>query len=251
MSTFKDIAYKILKEANKPLHSKEITDLALKQGLASEGKTPEMTMKASFIVDINTKKENSRFIKTAPSTFDINPKFKGISKKKEKTGTQYIISKDISSQQKGSIAEARIAELIILYGKTLLSGYKPISDDEGIDLIVKEKGKRNFKTIYIQVKSRFGDGDPGTYTATVKEKTLIDNYSMTIVFCYFDSEKGDIGQHLWFVPAPDFIKIANKLKDGRFGFVAGFKKKESNKWDDYLIDKQALANKIVEQMRRI
>ena len=251
MSTFKELAYTILKEAKKPLHSREITKLALKQGLVSEGKTPEMTMKALLIVDVNTKKEKSRFIKTAPSTFRINPNFKETSKKKEKTETQYTISKDISSQQKGSIAEARIAELIILYGETLLSCYKPISYDEGIDLIVKEKRKRSFKTVYVQIKSRFGNGDTGIYTATVKEKTLIDNYSMAMVFCYFDSEKGDIGQHLWFVPAPDFIKRANKLKDGSLGFVAGFKKKESNKWDDYLIDKRDLSNKIVEQMRRI
>ena len=57
MSTFKELAYKILKEANKPLHSKVITNLALKQGLVSEGKTPEMTMNAKLIVDINTKAE--------------------------------------------------------------------------------------------------------------------------------------------------------------------------------------------------
>lgn len=49
MSTFKELAYKILKEAEKPLHSSEITKLALKQGLVSEGKTPEMTMNASFL----------------------------------------------------------------------------------------------------------------------------------------------------------------------------------------------------------
>lgn len=247
MSTFKDLAYKILKEANEPLHSKKITDLALKQGLSSDGKTPEMTMNALLIVDINTHKEKSRFKKTAPSTFCINPNFKETSKKKEK---QYSISKNISTQQKGSIAEARIAELIMLYGKTALSCYKPISDDEGIDLIVKERGRFK-KTMYIQIKSRFGVGDPGIYTATVKEKTLIDNYSMAMVFCYFDSEKGDIGERLWFVPAPAFRDKANKLKGGRFGFVAGFKKKESNKWDKFLIDKRDLTNKIVEQMGRI
>ena len=167
MSTFKRLAYKILKEANKPLHSKQITNLALKQGLVSEGKTPEMTMNALLIVDINTKKEKSRFRKTAPATFDINPKFKETSKKKEEVEKQYLISKNISSQKKGSITEARIAELIILYGKTSLSCYKPISDDEGIDLIVKEKG--SFKTMYIQIKSRFGVGEPKNYKAAVKK----------------------------------------------------------------------------------
>ena len=249
MNTFKDLAYKILKEAGKPMHSKQITNLALKHGLVSEGKTPERTMNALLVVDTNTLKEKSRFKKTALSTFCINPNFKETSKKKEKAEKQYSISKNISSQQKGSIAEARIAELIMLYGKTSLACYKPISDDEGIDLIVKEKG--SFKTMYIQIKSRFGSGEPKIYTATAKEKTLIDNYSMAMVFCYFDSEKGDIGQHLWFVPAPTFIKNANQLKGERFSFVAGYKKNESNKWDDFLIDKRDLATKVVEQMKRI
>lgn len=35
------------------------------------------------------------------------------------------------------------------------------------------------------------------------------------------------------------------------GFVAGRKKKESNKWDEYLIDKRDLANKILNQMNRL
>ena len=243
MSSFKEYAYKILKEANSPLHSKQITNLALKQGLISEGKTPEMTMYAELTIDINKNKEKSKFIKTGPSTFSIN------SNLKTKIDKQYLISKNISSQQKGSITEARIAELIILYGTTSLSCYKPISDDEGIDLIVKEKGSFK-KTMYVQIKSRFGTGEPKVYTATVKTKTLIDNYSMVMVFCYFDNEKGDI-ERVWFVPAPVFIKKANKLKGSRYGFVAGFHKKKSNKWDEYLIDKRDLADKIVEQMKRI
>ena len=73
-------------------------------------------------------------------------------KKEEKI---WKISKDFSTKQKGDIAEARIAELVTRYGDTTLSCYKPISDDEGIDLIVKEKG--SLKTMYVQIKSRFGD----------------------------------------------------------------------------------------------
>jgi hypothetical protein len=48
------------------------------------------------------------------------------------------------------------------------------------------------------------------------------------------------------------IKHANKLDGGKLlGFVAGRKKKESNKWDNYLIDKRDLANQIIAQMKRI
>jgi len=77
MNLFKDIAYQILKEAGEPLHSKEITKIALNRGwLKTAGKTPEATMNAQLVVDINSKKEKSRFIKTGPSIFGLNKNFK-------------------------------------------------------------------------------------------------------------------------------------------------------------------------------
>ena len=56
----------LCRSQDKPLHSTEITKLALKEGLWSEGKTPEMTMYADLVKDINIHKEKSRFIKTSP-----------------------------------------------------------------------------------------------------------------------------------------------------------------------------------------
>ena len=117
MNSFKDIAYQILKEAVKPLHSKEITKIALEKGwLITAGKTPEATMRAELIVDINSKKDKSRFIKTSPAIFGLNENIIVPEKieviKEEKV---YKISKDVSTKQKGDITEARIAELITLY----------------------------------------------------------------------------------------------------------------------------------------
>lgn len=51
MNSFKDIAYKILKETRAPLHSKEITKIALEKGwLITAGKTLEATMNAQLVV---------------------------------------------------------------------------------------------------------------------------------------------------------------------------------------------------------
>lgn len=252
MTSFKDIAYQILKETGKPLHSKEIAQIALeREWLKTAGKTPEATMNAQLIVDINSKKDKSRFVKTAPSTFGLNPDYEGHRKTKiAKEEKKYTISKKVSSKQKGDIAEARIAELISLYGDTTLSCYKPVSDDEGIDLIVKRK--ESLKTMYIQIKSRFGDNPDDIFTATVKANSVVERYSMALVFCFFDTEQGDLWDYVWFVPAPDFLKMGNKLQGGKMlGFVAGRKKKDSNKWDEYLIDKRELANAILRQMNRI
>ncbi|MDD5774905.1 MAG: group I intron-associated PD-(D/E)XK endonuclease [Candidatus Omnitrophica bacterium] len=252
MNSFKELAYQVLKEVGKPLHSKEITRIAIERGLLkTAGKTPEATMNAQLVVDINVKKERSRFNKTGASTFALNEMFvppRSVEAPVHKKICK--ITKNISTKQKGDIAEARIAELVTLYGETCLSCYKPISDDEGIDLIVKEKG--SFRTMYIQIKSRFGD-DPGEiFTSTTKSSSIADNYSVAVIFCYFDTTKGDLHDDLWFVPAPDLLKRANQLSKGRMlGFVAGRKRKESNKWDSYIIDKRDLANQIIAQMKRI
>ena len=75
--TYKNIAEKILKNNKKPLHSKKITQIAIKKGwLKSQGLTPESTMNAQLIRDVNANKTQSKFIKTAPSTFGLNKNFK-------------------------------------------------------------------------------------------------------------------------------------------------------------------------------
>lgn len=79
MNTFKQSAIEILKKAKKPLHYNEITRLALESGLLeTEGSTPESTMNAQIVMDINHKKQGSDFTRTAPGTFALNPNKKEI-----------------------------------------------------------------------------------------------------------------------------------------------------------------------------
>lgn len=250
--TFKGVAYEILKEAGKPLHSNDITKIALQKGwLKTAGKTPEATMGSLLIVDVNKNGTKSLFKKVAPSTFVINEEIKLVNKDElteENEKKEYKISATISPPQKGNIVEARVAELITLYG-TNLSCYGPLSDDDGIDLIVKEKG--SLKSIYIQVKSNFSDDFSKPFVATVRERSTIDNYSMAFVFCLFNTAKGDVHDYVWFVPAPDFIRMAHKDKNDLLGFVSGKQKKDSNKWDTFMIDKRDLAGRVIEQLKRI
>jgi hypothetical protein len=85
MNSYKNIAYQILTEAKKPLHSREITEIALKRGLLqTSGKTPQATMNAQLVMDIVRNKDKSPFIKTAPSIFGINGRAsKVLGKKKQ------------------------------------------------------------------------------------------------------------------------------------------------------------------------
>lgn len=252
MNTFKSVAFEILKEAGKPLHSDEITKIAISKGwLNTAGKTPEATMNATLVVDTNKKGEKSLFKKIAPSTFSLNTGVKNIDKKElseEAEKKEYVLSETLNSVQKGNIAEARISELITLYGSKL-SCYRPISDDEGIDLIVKEK--YSLKSVYIQIKSNFSNDFSKPFVATVKKERVVDSYSMAIVFCLFDTSRGDIHDHIWFIPAPDFIRLSTRDKNDLLAFVSGKQKKESNKWDMFMIEKRDLASKVIDQLKRI
>lgn len=251
--TFKGAAEKILTDAGKPLHIKEITRLAVEQNMiATIGKTPEASMAAQLITDVNKHGSKSRFIKTGPSTFAINSKSGAdvSSLESQDSKRKQAIISNVSTKQKGDIAEARVAELITLYGDNEVSCFKPISDDEGIDLIVKPKG--TLKSLYLQIKSRFGDDPTDIYTASVKQGGVVDHYAMCYLFCYFDTKQGDLGDYVWLVPAPDFQRLANQLQGGKtLGFVAGRKRAESNKWDAYMIEKTDLSGAIIDRLKQI
>ncbi len=68
--SMKDAAEKVLRDAEGPLHSDEITRRALDRKLiATKGKTPASTMAARLAVD--AKKKDSPFIRVVPGTYGL------------------------------------------------------------------------------------------------------------------------------------------------------------------------------------
>lgn len=75
MNKFKRAALDILSKSKKPLHSKEITRLALEKGiLETDGATPEASMNAQLSTDFKRKGKNSDFKRVSPSTYCLNEK---------------------------------------------------------------------------------------------------------------------------------------------------------------------------------
>ncbi len=150
MNSFKDIAYQILKEAGKPLHSKEITKIALERGFKTEGKTPWKTMDAELIVDINSKGELSNFKKVGPSIFALNDKKVEIG---EESKPDRIIEELELEEQKeiegGYIGKA--GEHAVL-SELLFRGYNAalMSVDVGVDIVATKDNE----TFNIQIKTR-------------------------------------------------------------------------------------------------
>jgi hypothetical protein len=252
-NSFKSIAIKIITEANKPLHYKDITRIATEQGLLkSEGKTPWATMNAQLSMDIVNNGENSIFYREQPGFFGL--KSSGISKKATISAKARIIkhtvTDSLNTKQKGDIAEARVAELLTLYGDEGLSCYRPISDDEGIDIIAKRRKK--LEVAYIQVKSSYGYKDRG-FVSTVREAQIVNKERMIMVFVYFDLSQGDLYDQIFCIPAPDFLKLtANEnKKPGERVFTVGLRNPDKSKYAEFMIEKRELANRIIEIMDKL
>jgi len=259
MTTFKNIAIQILREAGAPLHYREITRRAIKMGLLqSQGKTPWATMNARLSMDIVKSGNSSVFVRTDPGYFALRDRrVKTSSKVRAKNVlvksliVKHQVNKTLSSKQKGDIAEARVAELITLYGDEGLSCYRPISDDEGIDIIVKRRGKLD--VVYVQVKSTFGHRDKKGFVSTVKEKTIKNKSRMLLVFVYFDLSEGDLFEHIFCIPAPEFLKLTEnkKKKTDKRVFTVGLNNPDRSKYAEFMIEKRELANKIIEIMDKL
>ena len=79
MNKFKESAIAILKKVGKPLHSSEITRLALESGiLETDGARPENSMSAQITTEIKYKGDGSDFVRTGPGIFALNPNKKEI-----------------------------------------------------------------------------------------------------------------------------------------------------------------------------
>lgn len=254
-TSFKSIAIKIISEANKPLHYREITRIATEQGLLkSDGKTPWATMNAQLSMDIVNNGESSQFYRAQPGYFGLREQ--GVTTTSTiKKSLSYVVPKhkvtdSLNTKQKGDIAEARVAELLTLYGDEGLSCYRPISDDEGIDIIAKRREK--LEVAYIQVKSSYGYKERG-FVSSVREKQIINKERMILVFVYFDLSEGDLFDQVFCIPAPDFLRLtANEdKKPGERVFTVGLRSPDKSKYAEFMIEKRELANRIIELMDKL
>ena len=251
--SFKAIATTIITETGKPLHYREITRLAIERGiLQTTGKTPWATMNAQLSMDIINNGENSIFYRAQPGFFGL--KALGVVKTAEITGKARIIkhavTASLNTKQKGDIAEARVAELLTLYGDEGLTCYRPISDDEGIDIIAKRRER--LEVSYVQVKSSYGYKDRG-FVSSVREKQIINKERMIMVFVYFDLSQGDLFDQVFCIPAPDFLRLtANEnKKQGERVFTVGLRNPDRSKYAEFMIEKRELANRIIEIMDKL
>ncbi len=175
MNKFKNAAIEILKENGGPLHYKEITKRALDKGiLVTDGKTPDASMNAQIITEINSKGSKATFIKTAPATYDLNPnKPKDKPVKPKKTASRY--SEKIDSGFTGKAGEHYVTS------ELLFRGYNAsiMSVDVGMDIIAT----KNNRLFSLQVKTS-NLNSSNSFIFDMRKVALERNYAGNVFYIF-------------------------------------------------------------------
>ena len=110
--TFTDAAAEVLRLVGRPLHYKEITDIAIEKNLLSHvGKSPEVTMGARLAATLKKDDSENPLVRVKPGVFalrewDEKTIKSGLEKKGKKSKADKAVDVD------GAAAEGETAELI-------------------------------------------------------------------------------------------------------------------------------------------
>ena len=159
----------------------------------------------------------------------------------------------LGSKVKGDIVEDRIKDLILLYGQGLLNVYRPSSDIEGVDLVVKKKDV--FQPLFIQVKSRWKLLGKRGLLFQIAEKNFKSHHTYYLIGAYFDPRQLALHDLLVFIPTKKIKKEATiiKNKDRRisYRFTVPLDLNSKSRFTKYLIRKTDLVNELFEKFERL
>ena len=159
----------------------------------------------------------------------------------------------LSSQAKGNIVEDRIKELLLLHGQGLLSAYTPVTDTEGIDLIVVKNGQ--FHPIFLQIKGRYNLHQDRSLILSIKVKTFSPHSNYFLVGAFFNPKTLEIEENLLLIPSQDLVKnaivVRSKKRGEWYRVVSSLDLNSKGKWSDYIVKKIDLASKLLEKFEEI
>ena len=247
--SFKKAALEILKKVNKPLTPKEITDIAVQEGLIeTTGETPEATMGAQLYVDINSNKE-SPFIKVGRGLFSLR------NQKDLSSSPLILIEKQNENVKKALkeklhnmdpyLFESLVGELLQKIGYENVAVTKR-SGDGGIDIMANLTvgGLTNVSTV-IQVK-RFRNNVAGKIITQLRGSARVDQRGLVITTSNFT--KDAINESKAGNKMPVGLVDGEKLIELLFKYGIGVKKEEKtiyNLDNDYFENETSTLNKSV------
>ena len=170
MGAYLDAAAKVLKDAGKPLHYKEITLRAITRKLITPGgKTPADSMNSRISVDIKNKGTASGFVRTKAGMY-------GLSLKGFRKGSGDAAKVQNSSESKKRQFIGKGGEYLVA-GRLTLHGFNAslLGVDEGLDIVAIKDGSMYGIQVKTANKSATGyvaDISVGAYERTNRGNTF-------------------------------------------------------------------------------
>jgi len=179
----------------------------------------------------------------------LKPQEKEKSELSREEAEEIIDFSGLNTKVKGDIVEDKIKDLILLYGQGLLNVYRPSTDIEGVDLIVKKKDI--FQPLFIQVKSRWKLLGGRSLLFQVDKKSLRPHHTYYLIGAYFDPKQLELHDLLVFIPTKEIKKEATPIKIKSRGisyrFTVPLNLESNSRFAKYLIRKTDLVNKLLEK----
>lgn len=204
--SFKEAAYLILLEAEKPLHYVDITRLILEKGLSeTDGKTPERTLNTDLTREIKTLGKSSRFVRVGKGIYSINPEYLERTKSNVETTKLEPAGGIITEIQSKTLGEGINKNYNLYVGKAgehavaselLFRDYNVsmMSVDEGIDIIAS----KNDKTYNIQVKTSH-ENQFNRYVSDIRISSF-EKHNTSNTFYIFVLKSAENGANFLIIP---------------------------------------------------
>ncbi|OKL38956.1 restriction endonuclease [Pontibacter flavimaris] len=224
--SFKEAAIQILNEADEPLSSQQIVEIALERGIIeTSGATPEATMAAQLYTDIN-KNKHSKFKKVGKGKFALK-------KQKESANSPLLAIQAQNELVKQKLIdkiqsmdpfqfEYLTAELLRKIGYENVEVTKR-SGDKGVDITANLTvgGLTNVKTVIQVKKYQKGNNISGKYITQLRGSAEVDQRGLIITTSEFTKDAYSESRAINKMPVA--LVNGSKLIDLLFAYKVGVK----------------------------
>lgn len=149
---------------------------------------------------------------------------------------------ELSSTQKGAIGENLLVNAVMRASNGRLSPFKPVADDDGIDVLFFDK--ETGKSVAIQLKCRRST-DHGGNTAQfdVREATFKPTRNAYLVAALFTENMNDF-DWAWFIPMKKLPEVS-KAKSGKYIITPSKAASSQDKFEKFRCKTNELAQYII------
>ncbi len=157
------------------------------------------------------------------------------------------VTPKLSSTQVGIIGENLLVNAVMKASSGRLSPFKPVADDDGLDVLFFDKATGN--SVAIQLKCRTGtDGGGNTVQFDVRMATFKEGRKAFVVAALLDEEMTSFVCS-WFIPMKEIMTVGNKKSD-KYVIKPSKAERSADKYKDFrCMNADVLAQRIIDECK--